>query len=202
MIRVRSLLSLSVSVTVSVLMSSTVFAALAAAQEKSEERVIAEALSALPAELREGAEVRAYREGSLVTLREGSNGLICLGDDPSDDRWHVACYHRDLEPFMARGRELRARGINGRARIDSIRQAEIESGELAFPDHPAALYSWFGDESSFNPETGDAEDARGLYVIYLPYATEEATGLTTVSARERPWLMFPGTPWAHVMIAR
>lgn len=184
------------------LLCTAVAPASAAAQEKSEERVIGEALSALPPELREGAEVRAYREGSLVRIREGDNGLICLGDDPADDRWHVACYHADLEPFMARGRELRAEGITGRATIDSIRQAEIESRELVFPDHPAALYSWFGSESSFDPETGETKSARGLVVIYLPYATAESTGLTVVSSQERPWLMFPGTPWAHVMIAR
>ncbi len=105
--------------------------------------------------------MKAYRDGSLVTIREGENGLICLGDDPADDRWHVACYHEDLEPFMARGRELRAQGITGRAQIDSIRQAEIESGELAFPDHPAALYSWFGRRERLQPGDGGGGQRAG-----------------------------------------
>jgi len=176
--------------------------AVADAQEEPDTRVIAEAVSALPAPLRAGAEVRAHRGGELVTVRAGRNGMICLADDPADDRWHVACYHEDLEPFMARGRELRAQGITGRAQIDSIRQAEIESGALPFPDHPAALYSWFGDHTVFNAATGEAEGARGLYVIYLPYATAAETGLPVESARDRPWLMFPGKPWAHVMMSR
>ena len=184
------------------LASSLAVPAVCDGQEKPDERIIAEALSALPAPLRDGAEVKGYRDGELVTLRSGDSGMICLGDDPSDDRWHVACYHEDLEPFMARGRQLRAQGITGRAQIDSIRQTEIGSGALPFPDHPAALYSWFGDETSFNPESGEAEQARGLYVIYMPYATAAETGLPVESARDRPWLMFPGKPWAHVMISR
>lgn len=175
---------------------------MASAQEKPDDRIIAEALSALPQAMRDGAEVRAFRNGELVTIRPGGNGMVCLADDPGDERWHVACYHEDLEPFMARGRELRAQGIEDRARLDSIRGAEIESGELTFPDHPAVLYSWFGDSTSFDAETGEAEKAQGLYVIYMPYATAEETGLTMESSRERPWLMAPGKPWAHVMIAR
>ncbi len=175
---------------------------LAVTQEKSDDRVIAEAVSALPEPLRAGAEVRAFRGGELVKIREGSNGLICLGDDPTQEGWHVACYHRDLEPFMARGRELRAQGIAGRAAIDSVRAAEIESGKLTFPKGPTSLYSLFAREGTFDPATGEAEGARGLYVIYMPYATEASTGLSAVASRERPWLMFPGKPWAHVMIPR
>lgn len=185
-----------------VLASLIVAPTVASAQEKPADRSIAEALSALPQSLRDGAEVRAFRNGELVTIRKGGNGMICLGDDPGAEGWHVVCYHVDLEPFMARGRQLRAQGIDDRVRIDSIRGVEIESGKLPFPDHPAALYSWFGDASSFNAETGEAERAQGLYVIYMPYATAEETGLTMESSRDRPWLMFPGKAWAHVMIAR
>ncbi len=175
---------------------------IAGAQDKPDARVIAEAVSALPEPLRAGAEVRAFRGGELVKVRDGTSGMICLGDDPSQEGWHVACYHQDLEPFMARGRELRAQGVTGRAAIDSVRQAEIESGRLLFPDGPTALYSLFANEGIFDPATGEAEGARGLYVIYMPYATEASTGISAVASRERPWLMFPGRPWAHVMIPR
>ena len=174
----------------------------AASQEQSEERVIAEAVSALPEPMRDGAAVMAYRGGELVKIREGSNGMICLGDDPGQDGWHVACYQQGLAPFMARGRELRAQGVTERPEIDEVRQAEIESGALAFPKGPAALYSLFADEGAFNASTGEAEGAQGLYVIYVPYATEESLGISTVPSRQRPWLMSPGMPWAHIMIAR
>ena len=172
------------------------------AQETSDSRAIEEAVSALPEAMRGAAEVRLFKDGELATVRSGSNGLICLGDDPRDERWHVACYHESLEPFMARGRQLRAQGVTSRAAIDSIRGAEIESGKLAFPTGPTALYQLSGEMGSFNYETGEAEGANALYVLYLPYGTEASTGISTVPSQARPWLMAPGEPWAHVMISR
>ena len=171
-------------------------------QGKSDEREIAEAVSALPVPLRDGAEVRAFRGGELVMVRKGTNEMICLGDNPAEENWHVACYHKDLEPFMAKGRELRASGVIERPEIDAGRLAAIESGEITFPEHPTSLYSLFGSDDAFDPETGEAPTAGGLYVIYTPNATEESSGISAEGSRERPWLMFPGTPWSHVMIPR
>lgn len=169
------------------------------AQEKSPERQVAEAVSPLPEALRSGASVLGYRNGALVRLREGPGAMTCLADEPGDDRWHVACYHDSLEPFMARGRELRAAGAD-RARVDSVREAEIEAGELAFPDHPAALYSLTGPEGSYDPATGPSDEARSLFVVYTPYATPDQLGLSAEPSRSRPWIMYPGKPWAHIMV--
>jgi hypothetical protein len=68
------------------------------------------------------------------------------------------------------------------------------------PDRPAALYSLTGPAGSFDPATGKIEGAAPLYVVYTPYATAESTGLQTEATRGAPWLMNPGTPWAHIMI--
>ena len=46
---------------------------------------------------------------------------------------------------------------------------------------------------------GAATGARPLYVVYLPGATPESTGIPAQPAQGRPWLMFPGTPKAHIM---
>jgi hypothetical protein len=162
---------------------------------------ISGAVSALPESLRAGATVLGYSNyHRLVTLRQGTNAMICLADDPSQRDWHVACYHKDLEPFMARGRDLRQQGSR-RAQIDSVRLAEVKSGTLKMPDHPSALYSLFGSGDSVNAQTGVAGGAEPLYVIYLPYATTETTGLPTLPGGGKPWLMYPGKPWAHVMIS-
>jgi hypothetical protein len=37
-------------------------------------------------------------------------------------------------------------------------------------------------------------------VVYVPYATPESTGLSTTPGTA-PWLMYPGTPGAHIMIS-
>lgn len=173
----------------------------ASGQEKPAEQQIAEAVMALPEPLRAGAAVKGYRSGELMDLRPGSGEMICLADAPGDDRWHVACYHKDLEPFMARGRELRAEGVGGEER-QRIRFQEIEAGQLAMPKRPMALYSLTGDAGAYDPATGAVTGARGLHVIYMPYATQETLGISVEPSRERPWLMLPGTPGAHVMIPR
>ena len=160
---------------------------------------IASAVAPLPEAFRESATVLGYVQGrsGLAPLRRTEGAFICLADDPTNERFHMACYHRSLEPFMARGRELRAQG---RAeRVDSIRYAEIRAGTLPMPTGPAALYSLTGTETSLNVSTGAITGARPLYVVYIPFATAESTGLPTQPAPNAPWLMFPGTPKAHIM---
>ena len=96
---------------------SIVFAAVAAAAAIPPPEVqIASAILAAPADLREGAAVLGYNpQGELVKLREGKNELICLASDPAKTSFSVACYHRDLEPYMARGRELWLKKSPGRS---------------------------------------------------------------------------------------
>lgn len=170
-------------------------------QIKPEERQIQEAISPLSEDLQEGAAVLGYRGGKLVELRAGTNEMICLADDPDREGFHVACYHRDLESFMARGRELRADGMS-RDEVTRIRREEIEEGKLEMPNGARSLYSLTGPEGSFDPESGTITEGGGLWVIYVPYATTETLGISSAPSRARPWLMFPGKPWAHVMIGR
>jgi hypothetical protein len=159
---------------------------------------IAAAVQAAPAERREAATVLGYDEaGKLATLRPGTNDLVCLYDDPSDDRWSVACYHKDLEPFMARGREMVAAGMTGPARAEA-RLEEIDEGKLQMPKEARTLYVLHG--SGYDAASGQVQNAYLRWVIYLPYATPESTGLSTKPADNAPWLMDPGTAGAHIMI--
>lgn len=170
--------------------------ALAAVPPAAEQ--IAASILAAPAERREGAAVLGYDEtGKLVTLRPGTNDLVCLYDDPKDDRWSVACYHQDLESFMARGRELEAQGVTGKERTDT-RFKEVDDGKLSMPKEPRTLYVLAG--SGFDAATGAVKDAYLRWVIYTPYATPESTGLSTKPADNAPWLMDPGKAGAHIMI--
>jgi hypothetical protein len=162
---------------------------------------IAAAVSPLPPEFREGATVLGYAAGAkgLTQLRAGSGPFVCLADDPNDARFHVACYHNTLEPFMARGRALRTSGVTG-AGVDSVRFAEIKSGKLAMPKNPAALYSITTKPEEVNAETGALPaNARALYVVYIPFETAASTGLPATPAAGMPWIMSPGSPKAHIM---
>lgn len=148
----------------------------------------------LPAAERASATVMALRDGAWTVAREGDGEFICLADDPADDRFHAACYHRSLEPYMARGRELRAEGVGGRESIER-RWAEIEAGALEMPAH-AALHQILAD----GEWDGDPAAARRLTVIYVPFASAAELGLPADGSGGGPWLMFPDRPTAHIMI--
>lgn len=160
------------------------------------------ALAVLPAppSVRDAATVLGYRtDGQLVRLRVGDNGIVCLADDPKEPKFHTSCYHDSLEPFMARGREIRTRYGNKREIVDSIRAAEIRAGKLKMPAR-AALYQIFAEDDSVDVATARVRSPSYLHVIYIPYATSKSTGLTTDAMRGTPWLMYPGKAWAHIMM--
>src|ERR1039458_7514436 len=113
------------------------------------------------------------------------------------DASSVACYHRDLEPYMARGRELAAQKVTGQKRND-ILWKEVAEGKLSLPREPRTLYVLTG--TSFDVGSGKVTDAYLRWVIYLPFATPESTGLSTKPSDNAPWLMYPGTAGAHIMI--
>jgi len=174
----------------------------AAAQVQSPAWQIAAAVLPLPDSMRAGAEVLGYKAagGPLVQLRAGTNDMICLTDDPTIEGYAANCYHKSLAAFMLRGRELRAAGITKKSAVDSARLAEINAGTITMPAKAAALYSLYADSLNFDPETGRPKGARTLISLYIPYATEESTGISLQPAMDRPWLMYPGKPWAHLMI--
>src|SRR5208283_1180563 len=161
-----------------ILVSTVLLASAAAAANVPPAEVqIAAAVLAAPAELRAGAAVLGYNpQGELVRLREGKNELICLANDPTKTSFSVACYHRDLEPYMARGRELAAQKVTGQKRND-IRWKEVAEGKLSLPREPRTLYVLTG--TGFDVSSGKVTDAYLRWVIYVPYATPASTGLST-----------------------
>jgi hypothetical protein len=175
------------------------FAAIAVAAEIPPAQVqIAGAVLAAPVDLRDGAAVMGYNaDGKLVQIREGKNELICLATDPAKPAFNVACYHKDLEPFMARGRELLAEKVTGPKR-NEIRFKEIEDGKLSMPREPRTLYVLTG--TSFDAASGKVQDPYLRWVIYVPFATPQSTGLSTKASEGAPWLMNAGTAGAHIMI--
>jgi hypothetical protein len=148
--------------------------------------------------LREGAAVLGWdAQGKLVKIREGKNELICLATDPTKTAFNVACYHKDLEPFMARGRELLAEKVTG-AKRNEIRFKEVEDGKVAMSREPRTLYVLTG--TSYDSTSGKVQDSYLRWVIYVPFATPQSTGLSTKASDGAPWLMSPGTVGAHIMI--
>jgi predicted unusual protein kinase regulating ubiquinone biosynthesis (AarF/ABC1/UbiB family) len=165
------------------------------------EQQIAAAVLPMPKSLRDSATVMGYRSpGKLEIIRKGSNGMTCLALFAVEKEFHAACYQNGMEPFMARGRELRAQGVKTTAGVDSIRFKEVKAGKLKMPKQ-AMMYQIFGTDSSWDRATNKVTGAQELLVLYMPFATSATSGLPTTPSATGPWIMFPGTPKAHMMLS-
>lgn len=194
----------AVSVVAVVGLGFTMHASAGAAEAQmhdSDEWHVAVSVLALPDNLRGGAEVRAWTsDGALRVVRAGTNGMICLSDQPGEGLG-VACYHESLEPFMRRGRELRADGIEGMERMQ-VRWNEAREGTLSMPEIAAMVYNLRLPEEPADPSRVDLSTAGRLHAVYIPNATPESTGLPTEPpGGSAPWLMWPGEPSSHIMIS-
>lgn len=167
----------------------------------TDEALIATALMAAPEASRSGCKVIGYNmAGDFVTLREGNNEFIVLVDNTEKVGFNAACYHKDLEPFMARGRALKAEGKTGQE-VFAIREEEMKSGKFEIPTG-ATLHIYYGAKTNYDPKTSKVDGAQMRYVVYMPWATAESTGLPEVPiAANHPWIMNPGTHRAHIMIS-
>jgi hypothetical protein len=162
---------------------------------------IKSAVLAAPEDKKDSCTVYGYSaDKKFILLRQGTNQLICLADDPNNPGFSVACYVKELEPFMKRGRELRMQGMNDK-QVFEERGKEVEAGKLQMPAHPSALYVYAAEDEDFNSVTGEVKNGYLRYVIYIPYATSASTGLSDKPyVKGMPFIMDAGTYRAHIMI--
>ena len=176
------------------------FTASAQQQPLPAEMQVKLAVQAAPKEKRDSCTVYGYSpDRQFVVLRQGTNELICLADDPGQPGFSVSCYHKDLEPFMKRGRELKKQGMDDQ-QIFETREKEVQAGSLKMPKDPSTLYVFGADEKDIDVTTGEVKQGYLRYVIYIPYATSASTGLSEKPSKGAPWIMNPGTHRAHIMI--
>lgn len=177
------------------------FSSFAQSKIPSKEIQLKSAVLAAPEDKRAKATVYGYSpEGELVLLQKGTNEMVCLGDNPLQEGFSASCYHRDLEAFMQRGRELKEEG-RAYQEIFDTREREVQSGRLKMPDQPATLFVYSAAAEDYNENTGEVSKGNFRYVVYTPYATAESTGLPLKpEAPGMPWIMDPGTHRAHIMI--
>lgn len=154
-----------------------------------------------PSDKQGASKVYGYaNDGTFKVLREGTNDFVCIADDPKKSDIAVSCYHSDLEPFMERGRVLAKEGKSQKEIFD-IREKEVKDGQLKMPRQPTTLYALSGPKENYDATTGTLKDGYLRYVVYIPYATPESTGLSLKpDVPGMPWIMDPGTHKAHIMI--
>ena len=159
------------------------------------------ALLSAPVDKKEGVTVYGYDANrQLVLLKKGTNELISVADDPGQPGFSVATYHKDLHPFMQRGRALKKQGKSTQEIFDA-REREVKARKLSMPKAPTTLYVYTAAKDDYNEQAGEVKNGYLRYVIYIPYATPESTGLPLAAELPgMPWIMHPGTHGAHIMI--
>jgi hypothetical protein len=167
----------------------------------SKETQIKMAVLAAPDDQRAAATVYGFdSKGEVILLRKGTNQTVCLSDESSRAGLSVSCYHESLQPFMARGWQLRKEGKTA-DEIFKIRETEAKSGKLKLGDQGSLLNALTAEEADVNWTTGEAKNTYTRSVVYIPWATAESTGLPLKPAGPGlPWIMDPGTHRAHIMI--
>ena len=167
------------------------------------EQQIAAALLPLPEVLRTGAGVVGYNSDlSLVTLRPSTNGIVCTGTRPGDDKFDARCYHEKFLPIVRRLHELYKQGKSEKE-VDEIVGLEVKAGKLILPDRPTAGYRMLGPISAYNAGTNTVgKEIESWQSIHFPYKTAAEIGLPQEGtvARTLPYVMSSGTIWSHVMI--
>jgi hypothetical protein len=164
---------------------------------------IAAAVLPLPEVMRDHATVFGYaRDLSLVSLRQGSNGIVCTAFRPGADEFDVRCYHESFMPVVRRLRDLHSQGV-GQSEIDRIINAEVKAKKLPIPDHPTAGYRMLGPISAYQPATNTVgKEIQSWQSVHFPYRTAAEIGLPEEGqvTGTMPYVMASGTFWSHVMI--
>ena len=156
---------------------------------------IARATLPLPEDLRADALIYVYDEkGDRKILRPGSNMVECMPKDPTDG--FTRCYNKitaDRRDFQAK---LKASKMSDQEITAAMAQATKE-GKIKPAPFGVINYRYSDDDKRI----------KLLWIMSVPNATPEMTGVSTVAQRDAalkghglPWMMLPGTPGAHIMI--
>ncbi len=158
-----------------------------AVAQSATEKILA-ATASLPEHLRDGATVIDRSSSPSVVIRQGSNGITCMTDEPAPG-YDASCVDESWFPYGQRLGALRAEGKSLRE-ANQIVNAELASGVLAAPN-PGALANTVSGPSAANTEV--------LVTVFLGQEASAVSGIAT-EENAQAWIMCAGTPQAHLMI--
>jgi hypothetical protein len=156
------------------------------AAQPSPDDLTRSALSAAPTSISEHATVMAPgADGKMTTLREGTNGWTCFPDNPSTPGPDPACADPEAMKWMAAHDAHAAKPPNSA---------------------PGIMYMLAGGSDASNTDPYATGDANTKWVTTGPHwmlmwpVDAKASGLSTTPKNTGTYIMWAGTPWAHLMI--
>lgn len=150
---------------------------------------IANAETAAPAEISSHATIMDYPSkagGALVKLRAGTNGWVCLPDDPATQGNDPGCFdgvwQEWMKAFMAKTKPTITRV--------GVSYMTAPGGASASAKDPWAAKATPTNDWGFD----------GPHTMILVPNTAQLAGLPTTRKPGEPYVMWAGTPYAHIMV--
>jgi hypothetical protein len=168
-----------------------VLAVAASAFAQSDADMIARAVAAAPANMKEGATVIKWKaDGAYDTIKKGTNRLVCY--DRSGEMGHpafaVQCTSVGNLERVAQNRMFEA--ISDKVARQAALDAAEANGTRVKPEYGSVWYMLNGpDQATARPHT----------TVALPGATTQSTGLPDNPKQGGAWIMNAGTSTAHLM---
>jgi hypothetical protein len=162
----------------------TAAASKAKAHKMSSAELIRSATSAGPRSISDNAAVMAADEsGKMVQLRAGTNGWTCIPDEPSTPGLDPMCIDKSGMQWV---------------------QALIAKAPKPTNTAPGLIYMLQGgsDISATDPfatKTDHYVSSPAHFMIMWPYDAK-TTGFATTPKKTGSWIMWAGTPYAHLMV--
>src|SRR5438552_1841731 len=158
-------------------------AAMAKGGGKSDAATIAKAVSAAPPEIRKNATVMAAgADGQMKQLRAGTNGWMCMVDPEGNP--------------MCLDKEWQAWG-----------DAWMNKKDPPQPKTVGVAYMLRGDTGASNtdpyatkPTADNQWVVSGPHIMLLPTDGSQLDAYPTDWTKGGPWVMWKGTPYAHIMV--
>lgn len=160
---------------------AVVWASAAPAADKSDQQLIENAISAAPEAVGRNAAVMNWE---MKTLKEGKNGFTCFPDDPGTPTDDPMCVDGNGMAWMQAYMSKQAPPEGKIAFAYMLKGGSAASNTDPFATKPPEGADWLHDGP--HVMIMNAPDMMALY----PHEPDPT----------RPYVMFPDTPYAHLMI--
>jgi len=139
--------------------------------------------SAGPASLAKSATIMDL---SGTVLREGSNGWTCIPDNPEAEGTDPWCYNDAWANLRA------ALMSGGTPSYDTVGIAYMLAGDSPVSNTDPSATSFTSDE--------DWVTGLGAHLMIVVPGENALAGYSTDAHHGGPWIMWPGTPFEHLMV--
>jgi hypothetical protein len=154
----------------------------AAPDTESKELKISRALSAAPASIAKGAKVvDRDAEGNETTLREGNNGFTCFPGHPGVIGDAALCANAPALQWEVDMAQHKPKPTNTEPGIEYML---------------AGATDWSATDPHATSGTPIKEPPHWM----IMWPVDGTSGLATTAKQTGTWIMYAGTPWAHLMI--